>query len=385
MRKFDTVAMLLAGGQGSRLGGLTHELAKPAISFGGSYRIIDFPLSNCRYSDIRVVGVLTQYKPLVLNAYINTGAAWALDSLEGGVSILPPYVDMKGGNWYQGTADAVYQNIEFVDQYSPENVIVLSGDHIYKMDYREMINLNDENDADATIAVMNVPLAEACRFGILNTENNDRIVNFEEKPKKPKGTKASMGVYMFKWSCLKPALIEDAYDEKSSHDFGKNIIPKLLSENKKLMAFEFDGYWKDIGTVDSYYEANMELLLDSPPFNLNDCEFPIYSNNSNTIPQIIGDDAEISSSLICDGCIIDGIVRNSVISKDVYVGKGAVVENSIIMHNAHINSGVSVMNAVVSEGMEVTNGVLKGNIGKTSESGVSLVYHPQAKYRFRGV
>ncbi len=378
MRHYDTVAMLLAGGQGSRLGGLTHDLAKPAVSFGGKYRIIDFPLSNCRYSNIGVVGVLTQYKPLILNSYISTGAPWALDSLDGGVSILPPYMDRQGGNWYRGTADAIYQNLEFIDQYNPENIVVLSGDHIYKMDYQEMIDFNDERNADATISVINVTLDEAKRFGILNTDKDNLITSFDEKPPEPKGTKASMGVYVFKWKVLRKALINDAMDETSSHDFGKNIIPMLLSENKKLYAYEFDGYWKDIGTVESYYQANMELLMDPPPFNLNDTSFPIYSNNYNTIPQIIGKEAEVKNSLICDGCVIDGKVVNSIIAKNVSIGKGACVENSIIMHNATVSPGATIINAVVSEGMRISKGVLKGNISVKTEKGVSLLYKSQA-------
>jgi glucose-1-phosphate adenylyltransferase len=378
MKKHNTVAMLLAGGQGSRLGGLTHQLAKPAVSFGGKYRIIDFPLSNCRNSKIEVVGVLTQYKPLILNSYISTGAPWALDSLDGGVSILPPYVTMDGGSWYKGTCDAVYQNIEFIDQYRPENVVVLSGDHIYKMNYQDMIEYNDENGGDATIAVMDVTLEEATRFGIMNTDENDMITSFDEKPAVPKSTKASMGVYVFKWATLKKALIEDAIDEESSHDFGKNIIPNLLGEGKKLLAYEFDGYWKDIGTVASYYEANMELLLDEPPFNLSDSSFPVYSNNTNAMPQIIGEDAIVENSLICDGCIVDGTVKNSIVSKQVYIGKDAVVENSIIMHNASIERGVKVQDAVVSEGMVVNQGVLKGNIAQKSNDDIRLLYQDEA-------
>ena len=379
MKNFETVAMLLAGGQGSRLGGLTHDLAKPAVSFGGKYRIIDFPLSNCRYSNIGVVGVLTQYKPLVLNSYISTGAPWALDSLDGGVSILPPYIDRSGGNWYQGTADAVYQNMEFIDQYNPENVVILSGDHIYKMDYRQMIEFNDEKGADATISVINVTLEEAKRFGILNTDRDNKIISFDEKPPEPKGTKASMGVYIFKWKCLREALLVDAADESSSHDFGKNIIPKMLEEGKKLYAYDFGGYWKDIGTVESYYEANMELLLDPPPFDLSNPDFPIYSNNYNTIPQIIGKNAEVKNSLICDGCIIEGKVVNSIIAKNVSVGKGACVENSIVMHSATIRDGVKVIDAVVSEGMTISQGVLKGNINKNIGEGVSLLYKSKAE------
>ncbi len=378
MKKHETVAMLLAGGQGSRLGGLTHELAKPAVSFGGKYRIIDFPLSNCRNSDIEVVGVLTQYKPLILNSYISTGAPWALDSLDGGVSILPPYVGMDGGSWYKGTADAVYQNIQFIDQYKAENIVVLSGDHIYKMNYQDMIDYNDERGADATIAVMDVTLEEATRFGIMNTDSEDLITSFDEKPAVPKSTKASMGVYVFKWEALRKALIEDAVEPDSDHDFGKNIIPKLLGEGKKLYAYEFDGYWKDIGTVDSYYEANMELLQDNPPFNLEDSNFPVYSNNTNAMPQIIGDNASVKNSLICDGCIVDGTVINSIISKQVYIGKGAVVENSIVMHNASIECGVKVQDAVVSEGLKVNQGVLKGNIDRKSTDDIKLFYQSEA-------
>lgn len=379
MKKHETVAMLLAGGQGSRLGGLTHKLAKPAVSFGGKYRIIDFPLSNCRYSNISVVGVLTQYKPLILNAYISTGAPWALDSLDGGVSILPPYMDMDGGNWYKGTADAIYQNIEFVDQYAPRNVVILSGDHLYKMNYEDMVTFRKENDADAAIAVFDVPLKEASRFGLMNTDDTGRIVSFDEKPKNPKSTKASMGVYVFDWQVLRDALERDAKDKESAHDFGKNIIPKMIAEEKRLFAYEFKGYWKDIGTVDSYYEANMELLQDPPPFNLDDHNFPIYSNNSNAMPQIIGHDAKVTNSLVCDGCIIEGTVIHSVISKNVYVGKGAVVENSIIMHNARIEDGVRVVDAVVSEGMIVNHGILKGNINKKSDDDIRLLYSSQAQ------
>ena len=379
MKKHETVAMLLAGGQGSRLGGLTHKLAKPAVSFGGKYRIIDFPLSNCRYSNISVVGVLTQYKPLILNAYISTGAPWALDSLDGGVSILPPYMDMDGGNWYKGTADAIYQNIEFVDQYSPKNVVILSGDHIYKMNYEDMVAFRKENDADAAIAVFDVPLKEASRFGLMNTDDSGRIVSFDEKPTQPKSTKASMGVYIFDWQVLRDALERDAVDPKSEHDFGKNIIPMLIAEDKRIFAYEFEGYWKDIGTVDSYYEANMELLEEPPPFNLDDHDFPIYSNNSNAMPQIIGRDAEVTNSLVCDGCIIEGTVIHSVISKNVYIGKNAVVENSIIMHNARIEDGVRVVDAVVSEGTIVNHGILKGNINKKSDDDIRLLYSSQTQ------
>lgn len=379
MKKHETVAMLLAGGQGSRLGGLTHKLAKPAVSFGGKYRIIDFPLSNCRYSNISVVGVLTQYKPLILNAYISTGAPWALDSLDGGVSILPPYMDMDGGSWYKGTADAIYQNIEFVDQYSPKNVVILSGDHLYKMNYEDMVAFRKENEADAAIAVFDVPLKEASRFGLMNTDETGRIISFDEKPAQPKSTKASMGVYVFDWLILRDALIRDAKNPDSEHDFGKDIIPMLISEEKRIFAYEFEGYWKDIGTVDSYYEANMELLEETPPFNLNDHDFPVYSNNSNAMPQIIGHDAEVTNSLVCDGCVIEGKVVHSVISKNVYIGKNATVENSIIMHNARIEDDVRVVDAVVSEGMIVNKGILKGNINKKSDQDIRLLYSSQTQ------
>lgn len=384
MKKHDTIAMLLAGGQGSRLGGLTHKLAKPAVSFGGKYRIIDFPLSNCKYSNIQVVGVLTQYKPLILNSYISTGAPWGLDSLFGGVSILPPYMDIEGGNWYKGTADAIYQNIEFIDQYDPTNVVILSGDHIYKMNYHDMIVFKEEKEADTVIAVIDVPIEEASRFGILNTDETDKVVSFDEKPKIPKSTKASMGVYVFKWDCLRDALIRDSMNTESSHDFGKNIIPMLLNENKRIYAFEFDGYWKDIGTVDSFYEANMELLQDPPPFDLNDHEFPVYSNNSNAMPQIIGESASISNSIVCDGCIIEGKVENSIISKNVYVGKNAYVKNSIIMHNASIEKNVSIEDAVVAEGLIVNQGIIKGNINKKSKADIRLLYdtHVDSKINY---
>ncbi|MBN2852855.1 MAG: glucose-1-phosphate adenylyltransferase [Clostridia bacterium] len=367
MNKTKTIAMILAGGQGSRLSGLTHKIAKPAVAFGGKYRLIDFTLSNCRYSNIDVVGVLTQYKPLLLNAYIGTGSSWALDSINGGVSILPPYMGMDGGNWYNGTADAVYQNIEFIDQYDPDNILILSGDHIYKMDYSKMIDFHEENNADATIAVIKVPMEEASRFGIMLCDEQDRITDFDEKPKNPVSDLASMGVYVFNWKKLKKELILDHKDSQSRNDFGKNIVPNMLLKQNKLFAYRFTGYWRDVGTVESYYQANMELLMQNPPIDLHEKEFPVFSNNHNAIPQIIGSKAKISNSLICDGCKILGTIRNSIISNGVFVEEDAVIENSIILHNAHIEKGVKIFNAIIAEGTVVKNNVV---VGKPADAGI---------------
>ena len=372
MKKHDTVAMLLAGGQGSRLGGLTHTTAKPAVPFGGKYRLIDFPLSNCRYSDIEVVGVLTQYKPLVLNSYLSTGAPWALDTVGGGVHVLPPYMGMDGGDWYRNTADAIYQNIEFIDQYSPTNVIILSGDHIYKMDYSKMIDYHEENEADATIAVMDVPLNEASRFGIMATDKDNNIVEFQEKPKVPKSTLASMGIYVFTWSVLREELIRDHNDETSKKDFGGNIIPHMIADKYKVVAYRFEGYWRDVGTVESYYEASLELLQDNPPIDLNDGSFPIYSNNDNFMPHLVGEKAKITNSLICDGCMVLGTVKNSILSNNVYVGENVVIENSIVLHNSRIENSVTIKNAVVSENMVIASGDIKGNLKSSSD--VKLYY-----------
>ncbi|MEX1376352.1 MAG: glucose-1-phosphate adenylyltransferase [Eubacteriales bacterium] len=372
MKKHDTVAMLLAGGQGSRLGGLTHTTAKPAVPFGGKYRLIDFPLSNCRYSDIEVVGVLTQYKPLVLNSYLSTGAPWALDTVGGGVHVLPPYMGMDGGDWYRNTADAIYQNIEFIDQYNPTNVIILSGDHIYKMDYSKMIDFHEENEADVTIAVMNVPLEDASRFGLMATDKNDNIIEFQEKPKVPKSTLASMGIYVFTWDILREELIRDHNDETSKKDFGGNIIPHMIADKYKVMAYRFDGYWRDVGTVESYYEASLELLQDEPPIDLNDSSFPIYSNNDNFMPHLVGEKAKVTNSLICDGCLVLGTVKNSILSNNVYVGEDVVIENSIVLHNSKIENSVTIKNAVVGENIVITSGDIKGNLKSSSD--VKLYY-----------
>ncbi|MGN1029323.1 MAG: glucose-1-phosphate adenylyltransferase, partial [Bacilli bacterium] len=320
MGRKEVVAMILAGGQGSRLGVLTKNIAKPAVPFGGKYRIIDFPLSNCSNSGIYTVGVLTQYKPLDLNNHIGIGDPWDLDRRDGGVSILPPYQEEKGGDWYKGTANAIYQNIEFVDRYDPEYVLILSGDHIYKMDYYKMLDFHKENNSDVTIAVIDVPIEEASRFGIMNTRADNSIYEFEEKPSIPKSTNASMGIYIFNWSVLKRYLREDEMDTKSDNDFGKNIIPSMLNNGKKLMAYSFEGYWKDVGTIQSLWEANMDLLKLDNKLNLYDREWKIYSQNEVRPAHYIGENAKIINSLIVEGCIINGKIENSVLSQGVYVG-----------------------------------------------------------------
>ena len=336
MTKKEIVAMILAGGQGSRLGVLTKDLAKPAVPFGGKYKIIDFPLSNCSNSGIYTVGVLTQYKPLELNSHIGIGDTWDLDRRNGGVRILPPYQKEKGGDWYKGTANAIYQNVAFIEMHDPEYVLILSGDHIYKMDYDKMLDFHKEKQADATIAVIDVPLKEASRFGIMNTNDDLSIYEFEEKPENPKSTNASMGIYIFNWKVLKRALEEDELDELSSNDFGKNIIPKMLEEGRKLVAYPFKGYWKDVGTIESLWEANMDLLKDENELSLHDDEWKIYSANPVRPAQYIGPEAKIKNSLIVEGCIVNGIVENSVLFQGVHVGENTVIRNSVIMPNTII-------------------------------------------------
>ena len=343
------VAMLLAGGQGSRLGVLTRHRAKPAVQYGGKYRIIDFPLSNCVHSGIDTVGVLTQYQPLELNSYIGTGASWDLDSTTGGAFVLPPYVNSEKGEWYSGTANAIYQNMVFIDRYSPKYIIVLSGDHIYKMDYAKMIAFHEKNEADATIAVIKVPMEEASRFGIMNTDDDLRIVEFEEKPKVPKNNMASMGVYVFNWEVVKRYLIEDEANPESSNDFGKNIIPAMLNGGEKLFAFPFEGYWKDVGTVDSLWNANMDLLADNPDLDLSDSSWRIYSRNPNMPPQYVADSAVIKRSMITEGCSVYGEVNNSVLFAGVTVEEGAVVEDSIIMTGVTVKKGSVIKRAIVDE------------------------------------
>lgn len=354
MKKHKTVAMLLAGGQGSRLQQLTHNLAKPAMPFGGKYRLIDFTLSNCRYSNIDVVGVLTQYKPMVLNSYIGSGAAWGLNSILGGVSILPPYMGSDGGSWYKGTADAVRQNIEYIDQYNPDYVLVLSGDHIYKMDYSKMIKEHQRKNAALTIAVQPVPLEEASRFGILVTNQHGVVTEFQEKPEVPTSNLASMGVYVFNWKLMRKTLIEDSQNKKSAHDFGKNIVPKLLSDNHTILAHEFNGYWKDVGTIDSYFEASMELLEEDLPIDIYDRDFPIYSNTNHAAPHFIGAHATVKQSLVCDACMVHGKVKKSILSSNCHVKKGAIVSNSILLPNVTVDEDVMIQNAIVAEGMHVT-------------------------------
>lgn len=355
----EMVAMVLAGGQGSRLKLLTKNNAKPAVPFGGKYRIIDFPLSNCTNSGIDTVGVLIQYKPQILNNYIGIGRAWDLDRNFGGISLLPPYMQENGGWWYKGTANSIYQNMDFIDEYDPEYVLILSGDHIYKMDYNEMLKYHKSHNADATIAVIEVSLEEASRFGIMNVREDKQIYEFEEKPAHPKSTLASMGIYIFNWKTLKKALIEDEANPNSSNDFGKDIIPKLLGENCKLMAYPFKGYWKDVGTIESLWEANMDLINKDVDFDIYDKNWRIYSQAPNKPGQVIGDNAKIKNSLITEGCVIKGEVENSVLFSGVYIEEGAKVTNSVIMcdtricKNSKVDRAIFGRKVLVKENLEV--------------------------------
>ena len=358
--KKECIAMLLAGGQGSRLYVLTGAMAKPAVPFGGKFRIIDFPLSNCTNSGIDTVGVLTQYRPMELNSYIGSGQPWDLDSSSGGVHILPPYMGSKGGTWYKGTANAIYQNIDFIDRFDPEYVVILSGDHIYKMDYAAMVEYHEKHNASCTIAVRNVPLAEASRFGILNTNPDMSIYEFEEKPARPKSTNASMGIYVFNWSVLKAALMEDEDDPKSSNDFGKNIIPNLLNQGHKMMAYPFDGYWKDVGTIQSLWEANMDLLGKEPVFNIRGERFKIYARNSAMPSSFIAATATTVNCFIAEGCEVEGEVRHSVISVGCKIGAGAVVEDSVVMPGVVIEPGAIVRHAILGENSRVCKNAVVG-------------------------
>ena len=359
MSKTTCVAMILAGGQGSRLGALTKKIAKPAVPFGGKYRIIDFPLSNCANSGIDKVGVLTQYRPLELHNYLGTGDAWDLDKSDGGVFILPPYARDKGADWYKGTADAIYQNLNFIDMVDPEYVLVLSGDHIYTMDYAKMLAAHRANKADATIGVFEVPWDEAPRFGIMNTDEKDgRIVEFEEKPAKPKSNLASMGIYIFNRDFLDKYLKEDATDDNSSHDFGKNIIPTMLKDKARMYSYAFEGYWKDVGTIESLWQANMDLLQDEPPFSFTST-WKIYSNNPSLPPHYLGRDAKVTCSMLNEGSMIMGEVDHSVLFSGVKIGKGAKVTNSVIMpftvieENAVIDHAIVAQNCIISAGAHV--------------------------------
>ena len=352
--------MLLAGGQGSRLGILTKKVAKPAIPYGGKYRIIDFPLSNCTNSGIDTVGVLTQYQPLELNAYIGSGAPWDLDISNGGVFVLPPYQKGKSGEWYRGTANAIYQNIAFIEQYNPDYVLILSGDHIYKMDYNAMLNYHIRNGADATIAVREVPWEEAPRFGIMNTDSEDRIVEFEEKPKNPKSNKASMGVYIFTWEKLRRYLEADEADKKSNNDFGKNIIPNMLADKQVLVAYSFKGYWKDVGTIESLWEANMDLLETPMPIDMHDKRWRIFAKNPGMAPHYIAKGATVHDSLITEGCEVYGNVNHSILFAGVIIEEGAKVESSVIMPGSIIRRGAVVQRAIVAENAEVGPGAIVG-------------------------
>lgn len=375
--KREVVAMLLAGGQGSRLGVLTKNIAKPAVPFGGKYRIIDFPLSNCVNSGIDEVGVLTQYQPLVLNEYIGTGQPWDLDGIFGGVHCLSPYQQIEGATWYSGTANAIYQNINYIDRYRPNYVVILSGDHIYKMDYSKMIAKHKENNADCTIASIDVPLAEASRFGILNTNEDGSIYEFDEKPAKPKSTNASMGIYVFTWSKLRQYLIEDEAKENSSHDFGKDVLPTMLAAGERMFAYRFEGYWKDVGTIESLWEANMDLLDPNVPLDLSEEKDKIYSRNPVMPPQYVAQGAKIQNSLVADGCNIYGEVEFSVLFAGVTVGVGAVVKDSIIMPGAVIDDNAVVQYAIIGENAHISSGAVIGkrpeDVENKNEWGIAVV------------
>ncbi len=372
-KRKECVAMLLAGGQGSRLYTLTEKTAKPAVPFGGKYRIIDFPLSNCINSGIDTVGVLTQYQPLVLNEYIGNGQPWDLDRSSGGVMVLPPYQAKDGAAWYKGTANAIYQNLNFIDRYDPEYVLILSGDHIYKMDYSAMIAYHKEQNADCTIAVIDVPIEEASRFGIMNTDEGGRIVEFEEKPKHPKSTHASMGIYLFNRDVLKEYLVRDEKMPGSSNDFGKNVIPAMLADGKKMYAYAFSGYWKDVGTIKSLWDANMDLLGDNPTYDLYDRWFRIYSRTPALPPQYIGEGSVVHNAVISEGNNIYGTVENSILFSGVTVEKGAVVRNSVIMAGCTIKSGATVEFAILDEDAFIDCGATVGAAATDGEQEIAVI------------
>ncbi len=370
MIKKEIIAMILAGGKGTRLGNLTKKVAKPAVYYGGKYRIIDFPLSNCANSHINTVGVLTQYESIGLNSYIGVGDSWGLNTRQGGVTTLPPRQTEQGSSWYKGTADAIYQNIDYIDQNNPEYVLILSGDHIYKMDYSSMLDFHKAKKSDATIAVIPVPYEEASRFGIMNTNPDSTIYEFDEKPKKPRSNLASMGIYIFNWKTLKKYLKEDAANPDSDNDFGKNIIPTMLDDGRSMYAYHFDGYWKDVGTIESLWQANMDLLDENGDLNLYDNNWIIYANDVESTPQYIGPKATIKNSMINQGSNIFGYVENSVIFAGVYVSEGAVVKNSVVMPDTIIEDGVEVNDAIVSAGIVVNENT---KIAKEKNSRVSLI------------
>ena len=370
----EIVAMLLAGGQGSRLYALTQNLAKPAVPFGGKYRIIDFPLSNCVNSGIDTVGILTQYQPVVLNEYIGNGQPWDLDRLYGGVHVLPPYQKASGSDWFKGTANAIYQHISFIDRYDPEYVIILSGDQICKQDYRQFLNFHKEKGADFSVAVMEVPWEEASRFGLMVTDDNAQITEFQEKPKNPKSNLASMGNYIFKWSILRKYLIEDEQDPGSENDFGKNIIPNLLKDGCKMFAHRFDGYWKDVGTIPSLWEANMEVLdPENSGIDLFDNDWKVYSRNSGMTAHKISASAVVENSMITDGCRVDGTVKHSILFAGVKVEAGAVVEDAVVMGGAIIKAGAQVKHCIVAEDAVIGENAIVGAMPEGDQKGVATI------------
>ena len=354
MKQNNMLAMILAGGRGSRLHELTNRVAKPAVSYGGKYRIVDFPLSNCANSGVDIVGVLTQYESVLLNSYVAAGGRWGLDARESGVFVLPPREKADADlDVYRGTADAISQNIDFIDKYSPEYLLVLSGDHIYKMDYDKMLDYHKEMNADATIAVIEVPMKEASRFGIMNTDGAGRIVEFEEKPEHPKSNLASMGIYIFNWKLLRKMLLADMKDPDSHHDFGKDIIPQLLNDNKTLAAYKFKGYWKDVGTIDSLWEANMDLLSSRNELNLYDASWRIYTEDTPTLPQYIGPNAKIDKAFITQGCVVEGEVKHSVLFTGCKVGEGAKIIDSVLMPGVEVAAGAVVQRALVADNIKI--------------------------------
>ena len=371
-KKKECVAMLLAGGQGSRLYALTQKTAKPSVSYGGKYRIIDFPLSNCINSGVDTVGVLTQYRPLLLNEYIGNGLPWDLDRTYGGVQILAPYQGQSGADWYKGTANAIWQNMEFINRYDAKYVLILSGDHIYKMDYAKMLAYHKQTNADCTIAVIDVPIEEASRFGIMSTNDDGSIYKFSEKPKNPDSTKASMGIYIFTKDKLQKYLEEDSLDPASSNDFGKNIIPNMLAAGERMMAYSFEGYWKDVGTIQSLWEANMDLLGANPELSLSEESWRIYSRHTAQPPQYISGDAIVENASVTAGCEIYGTVKNSVLGAGVYVGKGAVVEDSVLMNGVSVGDGACVKYSILDENVSIGKKATVGEARETA-SGIAVV------------
>ncbi len=361
MSRKEMIAMLLAGGEGKRLGVLTKDLAKPAVYFGGKYRIIDFTLSNCTHSGIDTVGVLTQYQPLELNRYLGIGSPWGLDRRDGGMTVLQPYVKQKGGVWYKGTANAIYQNISFIERYDPEYVLIISGDHIYKMDYDSMLQHHKRSDADVTIAGIEVDWKEASRFGVMHINDEDRITAFEEKPKIPKSNIASMGVYIFNWAALRNYLTYDEASRSSSHDFGKDLIPAMMRDGMRLYSYPFKGYWKDVGTIESLWQANMDLLADEPPFDLSDTDWRIYSVNPNRPAQHITATAEITSSFISEGCLLEGKLERSVLFYGVRTEQGSYIKESVIMPNVKIGANARIYRAIIGEGAVIEAGAVIGD------------------------